>query len=188
MAPGGAMTGDETTERVRMASAMRVGFPATLKKIGMAATAAAVIAAGGVAAAAMVSGTLIGADGGPQTGREVHFEERLSHDIYIATTGNGGAFSANLPEGVYDLRSETGPIIDGGIAVGGNEVALGKVRDTSAGNLMRFFQTQEVGEAIVKSQAPSTADVPSKDEAIAAEVTPAAPVPSPAAAPSVAGN
>ncbi len=160
-----------------MATEMRAGLAAIAMAIAMMAAAAAAIVIGGSAAAATVSGTLTSAGGAPQQGREVHFEERLTNDIFVAVTGPGGTFSADLPEGVYDLRTETGPIIDGGIAVGPSAVALGKVQDVSGDDLERFFQTQEVGEAIVKSEAPSTADVPSKDEAVTVGVTPAIPAP-----------
>ena len=161
-----------------MAIEMRAGLAAIAMAIAMTAAAAAAIVIGGSAAAATVSGTLTSAGGAPQQGREVHFEERLTNDIFVAVTGPSGTFSADLPEGVYDLRTETGPIIDGGIAVGASAVALGKVQDVAGDDLTRFFQTQEVGEAIVKSEAPSTADVPSKDDAVTVGVTPTIPAPS----------
>ena len=57
----------------------------------------------------------------------MHFQNRLSGNLYTVRTEANGAFSTMLPEGVYDLRGKHGAVIASGIVVGQTPVNLGQV-------------------------------------------------------------
>jgi hypothetical protein len=104
---------------------------------------------------------------------ELHFQERLSGNMYTVRTEANGAFSTMLPQGVYDLRGMHGAVIARGVAVGQSPVNVGQVHPPGVYNVWRLFERQEVSEAIVKSPAPATAYVPGAGEApTAIAVTP----------------
>jgi hypothetical protein len=113
-----------------------------------------------------VTGVLAAPEAGePLANHELHFQERVSGNIYTLRTAANGAFSTVLPEGVYDLRGKHGAVIARGVIVGQSPVNLGQVNPPGPYNVWRLFERQEVGQAIVKSPAPVTAYVPSPGEA-----------------------
>jgi len=109
--------------------------------------------------AALVSGILTTADGRPAPDRQIHFENRVTGVLYLVRTDSDGKFSADLPSGVYDLREEQGRIIRAGIGVGEANGDLGKVPE-SVGFWFNPLELEALGERIVKSAAPSTANLP----------------------------
>ncbi len=122
-----------------------------------------------------VSGTLAAPEAGPLARHELHFQGRVSGDIYTVRTGGGGAFSTMLPAGVYDLRGEHGAMIARAVMVGSSPVNLGQVHAPSRYNMWRLLERQEIGQAIVQSPAPATAYVPAPGEGRApVAVTPVA--------------
>jgi hypothetical protein len=143
--------------------------------IGAAAVAAfAIAAACGISSAALaanVSGVLIGSDGRPEAGRQLHFEGEVSGDLFLTPTGADGAFSLELPPGTYDLRAERGAIITSGIMVAKDNIALGSVREPSGWSPMRLFQRQGVDKGIVGSQAGATANIPSIEGSSGGQMT-----------------
>jgi len=112
-----------------------------------------------------VTGVLAAPEAGePLADHELHFQERVSGNIYTLRTGANGAFSTMLPEGVYDLRGKHGAVMARGVIVGQSPVNLGQVSPPGPFNVWRLFERQEVGQAIVKSPAPVSAYVPSPGE------------------------
>ncbi len=109
---------------------------------------------------ALVSGILTTTQGSPAPDRQIHFENRVSGVLYLARTNADGGFSTHLPPGVYDLREEGGTIIRRGIAVSDADADLGKVSEPAAGFWFDPFQFEELGERIVNSPAPATANLP----------------------------
>jgi len=81
-----------------------------------AATTAAFLLCAARASAAVVAGTYTGHGGAPLADHQLHFENRVSGDIFLARTGADGSFSADLPPGSYDLRAERGLVIKSDIA------------------------------------------------------------------------
>jgi hypothetical protein len=134
---------------------------------------------------ATVSGVLIGSDGKPQADRQVHFEDRVTHDIFLAQTGTDGSFSLDLPPGVYQLRSEYGAAILPRIEVQDADIALGRVKESSAFDPFRLFSRQGVVRGILTTPAPSTANIPATEEMAGRPSTPA---PSAASTPSAASS
>jgi hypothetical protein len=127
------------------------------------------MAAPGVATEQMstiVTGVLAEPDAGqPLASHELHFQGRISGNLYTVRTGPNGAFSTMLPEGIYDLRGMHGTVIARAVIVGQSPVNLGQVHPPAPYDVWRLFERQEVGQAIVKSPAPATAYVPSPGEA-----------------------
>ncbi len=133
-------------------------------------------AAASPACAALVSGTLTGAASG---GRQIHFENRVTHDLFLLSTDPDGKFSVDLPPGSYDLRGDRGAIIGSPIVVDESDLALGKIAG-SDGWGASIFHREGVLEGLVATPAPSTANLPS----IEAEATePGTPMAPPAPAP-----
>ncbi len=113
-----------------------------------------------------VSGVLAAPEAGePLAGHELHFQNRIGGNLYTLRTGANGAFAIMLPQGVYDLRGKHGAVIASGITVGQKPVDLGQVTPPPPYEVWRFFQRQEIGQAIVKSPAPATAYLPSPGQA-----------------------
>src|SRR5271155_1935485 len=112
------------------------------------------------AQAALVSGILTTADGRPAADRQLHFENRITGILYLVRTDPDGKFAADLPPGIYDLRRERGPIIRAGIGVDDTSGDLGKVSETSADFWSHLFEFESLGERIVDSPAPATANLP----------------------------
>jgi hypothetical protein len=118
-----------------------------------------------LARAAKVSGTLLNAGGGPQPGEQIHFENQVSHDIFLIETGPGGGFSIDLPPGIYNLRTDRGGVVASAITVDQGEVALGTVEEPGPLSWLWFFRRQGVIRGLVGTPAPSTANIPSLEEA-----------------------
>ncbi len=74
------------------------------------------------AAAARVSGALMSYQGQPEARRDLHFENCVTQDEYLAPTHPGGTFAQSLPPGCYDLRAERGAILRHGIIVKDTDV------------------------------------------------------------------
>jgi hypothetical protein len=77
--------------------------------------------------------------------------------LSVRETGPDGAFSTDLPPGVYDLRGERGRVIHSRIVVEGDSLALGSVHQRAC---MSPFHHQGVVRGIVTTPAPSTANIP----------------------------
>ena len=51
----------------------------------------------------------------PLSDHQLHFENRISGDMYLTRTGDDGSFASDLPPGIYDLRAERGLVVRPGI-------------------------------------------------------------------------
>lgn len=125
------------------------------------AVAAGLAASTRIAGAANVSGLMSYRDGRPADKRELHYENLVTSDIYVAPTKPDGSFTADLPPGVYDLRAERGLILASGIRVADADVNIGHVVEPAPLDIRRPFERQGVAEALVESPAPATANVTS---------------------------
>lgn len=120
---------------------------------------AAAVAVSG-ANAAVVTGSFVYRGGRPANQRQLHFENRVSHDMFIAPTGNDGAYSVDLPPGVYDLRAERGVVLKSGVVVAGDQpIDVGQSVEPAPLDVRRPFEREGVGEAIVQTEAPATANL-----------------------------
>jgi hypothetical protein len=108
----------------------------------------------------MVTGVLAAPEAGSPAGHDLHFQNRLSGNIYAMRTDVNGAFSATLPRGVYDLRGMHGAVIASAVMVGQDPVNLGQVHSPGLYNVWRLFEWQQTGPVIVTSPAPATAYLP----------------------------
>jgi hypothetical protein len=127
--------------------------------IAMLAVAGIVGAAGSSAFAANVSGNLVTVDGKAARNRQIHFENRVTHDLFLIMTVRDGQFSIDLPPGSYDLRSDRGAIMGPLIDVDEADVALGDIVQR-AGWRGQIFQREGVLKGILATPAPSTANIP----------------------------
>jgi hypothetical protein len=127
----------------------------------IAVAALALIAAAVPAGAATVSGSFTYDNGSPAKRRQLHFENRATGDMYIAPTDPSGAFAADLPPGLYDLRAERGVVLKAKIEVGESDLNVGKVVEPAPLDVRRPFEHQGIAEAIVDTPAPSTANLQS---------------------------
>ncbi|MGH7931879.1 MAG: hypothetical protein ACREQN_01795 [Candidatus Binataceae bacterium] len=157
--------------------------------LGCAAIAAALtLAAPARTAAAQVSGTLAGTAQQPDTGRRLHFENRITGDIYIVPIHDDGSFVLNLPPGGYDLRAQRGVMVLRDIAVADKDVALGKFQEHSPNPIMRVLDWESLFPTLLTSPAPSAAYLYTVDttvlppNTIAAKTEALKPIPSPPAA------
>jgi hypothetical protein len=116
------------------------------------------------ASATKVSGVLLGPNGKPLAARQLHFEERVTGDIFLARTAPDGSFSVDLPPGAYDLRTESGAMVVSGVSVDDTELSLGQVREPSAFSLLRLFHLEGIVRGTVGSPAPSTSNIPAIGE------------------------
>ena len=123
---------------------------------------AACLAAGArIAVAANASGTMSYRDGRPADRRQLHYENRITSDIYVAPTKPDGSFTADLPPGWYDLRAERGVVLASKIRVDKEDVNVGHVIEPAPLDLRRLFEHEGVADTIVFSPAPATANVTS---------------------------
>jgi len=111
-----------------------------------------------IAHAANVSGTMSYRNGQPADKRQLHFENRVTSDIFVAPTKPDGSFSAHLPPGIYDLRAERGLVLASKIRVDSDDVNVGHVLEPAPLDVRRLFERQTVAEALVESPAPATAN------------------------------
>jgi hypothetical protein len=125
------------------------------------AVAAALAAVAGIAGAANVSGLMSYRNGKPAERRQLHYENRVTSDIYVAPTKPDGSFTADLPPGLYDLRAERGVVLASKIRVDKDDVNVGHVVEPAPLDVRRPFQHEGVGESILESPAPATANLTS---------------------------
>ncbi len=111
------------------------------------------------AAAAIVSGNFVYQNSKPAEHRQLHFENRATGDMFIAPTDDSGNFSVDLPPGLYDLRAERGVILKYRVNVENEPLEIGRVVEPVPLDVHRIFQHESVGEDLVKSPAPSTANL-----------------------------
>src|SRR5437879_2471909 len=105
--------------------------------------------------AARVSGTLMGYDtSAPLASRDLHFENSITLDFYLAPTHSDGSFAVELPPGVYNLRAERGAILAHAVAVRDTDVALGNVSELAPYTPARLFELQDIAHALHTSPAP----------------------------------
>jgi hypothetical protein len=131
------------------------------------ALALALIALALPAHAARVSGALSGYESAaPEANRELHFENALTHDVYLAPTNSDGTFAAELPPGLYHLRAERGVILKPAIAVANAGVALGAVSEAAPCAPWRLWQRQQLAPAQLASPAPATAYLMTADTTV----------------------
>jgi hypothetical protein len=111
------------------------------------------------AAAVVVSGSFVYQNSKPAEHRQIHFENRATGDMFIAPTDDSGNFTVDLPPGLYDLRAERGVILKYRVNVENEPLNIGRVIEPVPLDVHRIFQHESVGEDIVKSPAPSTANL-----------------------------
>jgi hypothetical protein len=111
------------------------------------------------AGAANVSGVMSYRDGSPADKRQLHYENRVTSDMFVAPTKPDGSFTANLPPGLYDLRAERGVVLASKIRVDSADVNIGHVVEPAPLDVRRVFERQGVAETLVESPAPATANV-----------------------------
>lgn len=114
-----------------------------------------------IAGAANVSGVMSYRDGKLADKRQLHYENLVTSDIYVAPTRPDGSFTADLPPGWYDLRAERGVVLASGIRVDNADINIGHVVEPAPLDVRRPFEHESVGEAIVDSPAPATANITS---------------------------
>lgn len=108
---------------------------------------------------AIVSGVYTSRGGAPLADHQLHFENRVSGDIYLARTAADGSFTSDLPPGTYDLRAERGLVIKSGVVIDGAAVDMniGRIHDGAPLDVRRPFEREGVGPSIMDSGAPATA-------------------------------
>jgi hypothetical protein len=131
------------------------------------------------AAAARVSGSLVSYEGQqPEVSRDLHFENCVTRDSYLAPTHSDGSFAQSLPPGCYDLRAERGAILRHGIMVGDYDVAIGRVGDLAPYAPARLFDLEALFPTLLTSPAPSTAYIFTRDNTVIPANAPVLSVPS----------
>jgi len=98
-------------------------------------------------------------DGKPAERRQLHYENRVTNDIFVAPTKPDGSFTADLPPGFYDLRAERGVVLATKIRVDNEDVNLGHVIEPPMLDVRRPFEHEGVADTILDSPAPATANV-----------------------------
>ena len=112
-----------------------------------------------IAGAANVSGLMSYRDGKAADRRQLHYENRVTNDIFVAPTKPDGSFTADLPPGVYDLRAERGVILASKIRVDSDDINVGHIVEPAPLDVRRSFEHQGVADTIVESPAPATSNV-----------------------------
>lgn len=133
--------------------------------------------------AAMVSGVYTSRSGKPIADHQLHFENRVSGDMFLTRTGSDGSFSSDLPPGIYDLRAERGLVVKSGIRVEGADLGVGHVTDGAPLDVRRPFEREGVVASLVDTEAPATAHVDKR-----ATASSPSSAPSPAQATSTSAN
>jgi hypothetical protein len=135
------------------------------RNLRFAAVALSVAVGAGVAAgtrmagAANVSGMMSYRDGKPAERRQLHYENEVTSDIFVAPTKPDGSFTADLPPGFYDLRAERGLVLIGRIRVDSDDINVGHVLEPAPLDVRRPFEREGVAETVVESPAPATSNV-----------------------------
>lgn len=132
-----------------MSDAARSIFSATI--------AAAIVLLAARADAAMVSGVYTNSSGNPLTDHQLHFENRISGDMFLVRSAGDGSFSSDLPPGTYDLRGERGMVLSKEIRVTGAPLNLGRVSEKAALDLRRPLEREGIGPSLIDTSAPATA-------------------------------
>lgn len=131
---------------------------------------------GGFNVRAAEVGGVLAAPSGQIAGRQLHFENHATRDIFMAPTSDKGEFRADLPPGIYSLRGERGTIFVPAIVVFGDQpVNLGTVNQPTGFNPLRIFQLEGLAPVLVYTPAPSTAYLTSEAAGISTTL-PVAPV------------
>src|ERR1700733_10129963 len=112
-----------------------------------------------IARAANVSGLMSYRDGKAADRRQLHYENRVTSDIFVAPTKPDGSFTADLPPGLYDLRAERGVVLGRKIPGRSEDVNIGHVVEPAPLDARRVFERQGVAETLVESPAPATANL-----------------------------
>jgi len=147
---------------VKNISNRRSGHGERFAGLALAAAVAVGLAAGArIAGAANVSGVMSYRDGKAADRRQLHYENRVTSDIFVAPTKPDGSFTADLPPGLYDLRAERGVILASKIRVDTADVNIGHVVEPAPLDVRRPFEHEGVAEALVESPAPATANITS---------------------------
>ncbi|HEY6394179.1 MAG TPA: carboxypeptidase-like regulatory domain-containing protein [Candidatus Binataceae bacterium] len=116
------------------------------------------------ASAAVVTGRFSYREGPPAANRQIHFENRVSGDMFMAPTNADGGFSVDLPPGTYDLRAERGVVLKADIKVGKEDMNVGQVLEPAPLDVRRPFEREGLGQALVTSPAPATANTLGRPE------------------------
>jgi hypothetical protein len=157
-------------------SRVRFALPAAL---GVLIALGLVAATAGTAAAARVSGSFATYRGQPAPGRDLHFENCVTQDSFLAPTHRDGSFAQTLPLGCYDLRTERGAIVRHEIMVGEANLAIGQVNDLAPLAPARLFDLEALFPTLLTSPAPSTAYIFTRDTTVVPASAPKVPMPSP---------
>jgi hypothetical protein len=130
------------------------------------------------AEAGRVSGVLTTYQGQPDASRDLHFENCITHDNFLAPTHTDGSFAQSLPPGCYNLRAERGAILRSSIQVGEAPVSLGQVSDLAPLAPARLWNLQSLFPTLLYSPAPSTAFVFTRDTTVVPNSAPKIAAPS----------
>jgi hypothetical protein len=162
------MTGDRPDLNSRAGTKTPAFVRALLRAAGFAMVAgiACAAAAPQAASAANVSGALITPQGQPAPSRDLHFENRITRDIYLCPTHQDGSFRQNLPPGQYDLRAERGAIVASSIRVTDADLSLGKLTEPSPYSPWRILELEDIAPSLLTSPAPSTAYLMTQDTTV----------------------
>ena len=106
-----------------------------------------------------MSGLMSYRDGKAADRRQLHYENRVTNDIFVAPTKPDGSFTADLPPGFYDLRAERGLVLISGIRVDNDDINVGHVVEPAPLDVRRPFEREGVAESLVESPAPATANI-----------------------------
>ena len=136
--------------------------------------------------AAMVSGVYATPTRGkPLPNHQLHFENRISGDMYLTRTGDDGSFASDLPPGTYDLRAERGLVVRPGIRVDSPEALnVGRVSEGAPFDVRRPFEREGIGPTLLDTEAPATAHI----EKQSAAAPSSSPSPSSASASNMSGG
>jgi hypothetical protein len=146
-------------EYARMAqNSWRVGF------VAMAVILTVVFAGPRRARAARVSGILTSYEKStPLVSRDLHFQNIITGDAYLAPTHSDGSFGVSLPPGKYRLQTETGAVLVHSIVVDRTNIELGRITELAPLALQRWWQSQTIAPSRLNTPAPSTAYLMTSD-------------------------
>ena len=133
----------------------------------------------GAAAAARISGIFVSYEGQPTASRDLHFENCVTHDSFLAPTHLDGSFAQKSATAgrCYDLRAEREVIVRHGIIVGDADLALGRVSDLAPFAPVRLFDLEALFPTLLTTPAPSTAYIFTHDATVVPTSAAVVPVP-----------